>query len=60
MYRLRDRWLVLVLGGILLATTVLFGPVTSADAQGQGRVRGRPKAKSKNKFRIIVGLKAKV
>ncbi len=37
MCRLRDRWLVLVLGGILLATTVLFGTVTNADAQGQGK-----------------------
>ncbi len=44
--RLRTRWLVLVLGGILLATTVLFGPVTNADAQGQSQAKGKAQGQS--------------
>ena len=43
--RLRARWLVLVLGGILLATTVLFGPVTNAEAQGQSQAKGKSQGK---------------
>jgi hypothetical protein len=41
MVGLPTRWLVLMLGGILLATTVLFGPVTNADAQGQSQAKGK-------------------
>ena len=45
MRRLRTRLLVLVLGGILLATTVLFGPVTDADAQGQAKGKSQDQVK---------------
>jgi hypothetical protein len=47
--RLRARWLVLVLGGILLATTVLFGPVTNAGAQGQSQAKGKAQGQSQGK-----------
>jgi len=37
----------LVLGGILLAATVLFGPVTNADAQGQSQAKGKAQGQVK-------------
>jgi hypothetical protein len=44
--RLRARWLVLVLGGILFAAAVVLGPVTNADAQGQGKGQGKAQGQS--------------
>lgn len=42
--RLRSRWLVLLLGGILLATTVLVGGAGNAEAQSQGKAKRQGQA----------------
>jgi hypothetical protein len=46
MTRLRARWLVLLLGGILLATTVLVGGAGDAEAQSQGKGQGQAKGQT--------------
>jgi len=48
MGRLRARLLVLVLGGILVATAVLFGGATDADAQGKGQAKGKAQAQGQS------------
>jgi uncharacterized protein YkwD len=47
MGRLRARLLVLVLGGILVATAALFGGATDADAQVQGQAKGKAQVQGK-------------
>src|SRR5215203_325676 len=49
MGKLRARWLVLVLGGILLAAAMLVGGAGNADAQGQSQGKGKAQGQEKGK-----------